>query len=338
MRPLRCAVVGLGRLGKWHAEHLIQMKDAEVVVVCDPFADRAKEMARELQVPYHETNASRVMQREDIDAVIIAASTGAHYALIQEALRYDKAVFVEKPLAATLEEAASIKATMATLPQSFLQVGFMRRFDPAYEVAKQHIAKGAIGEPKYYKGITRDPGSPPAEFIKNSGGIFLDLAIHDYDAARFLLGAEVNQVTSCGQTIIHDFMTEYGDIDQSMTFLTFDNGACADIEASRNAFYGYDIRGEIVGTEGTLMIGELAHHDVKLYTKKGATYDLVPGFPERFGSAYQRELAAFTEAVQNKQPSPVTVEDGLKALEIAYAATRSFKQQQSVRIESHVPF
>lgn len=335
---IRCAVLGLGRLGYWHAENLVaKVKGAKLAAVVDPLPGQAEKTARELGVPAFRQSPVEVMEDPDVDAVIIATPTSTHADMIKLAATHGKHVFVEKPITSHLEEADELIEIIGKHGVHCM-VGFMRRFDPAYAEAKRRIIAGDIGKPIYYKGISRDPGSPPPEFIKHSGGIFLDLSIHDYDIARFLLHADVESVSAHGRILIHDFMQEFHDVDQAITYLTFDSGAAGDIEASRNASYGYDIRGEVVGTEGTLLIGSHKQHDVHILNAHGKTHDIVPAFPQRFKDSYLLEMEHFIESLrQGKQPS-VTAMDGRKALEIAAAAKRSFETGTPVQLHtSKVP-
>jgi scyllo-inositol 2-dehydrogenase (NAD+) len=332
-KRIRCAVLGLGRLGHWHAENLMtKIKGAELFCVADPFADQAEKAANELGVKSWTKDPNEVFENDEIDAVVIATPTSTHASMIKQAATHRKHVFVEKPITHELEEADEVIQVIQE-NRIHCQVGFMRRFDPAYAEAKRRIQAGDIGQPLYFKGVSRDPGSPPAAFLKNSGGIFLDMSIHDYDMARFLMGSEVTSVSSHGSILVNSFMEEFKDVDQALTYLTFTSGAAADIEASRNAFYGYDIRGEVIGTEGTIVIGSLRYHDVKVLTKKGSTHDIVPAFPERFANAYQQELSHFIECLQNGEEPAVTANDGKIALKIAVAAKKSFESGQKVNLE-----
>lgn len=329
---IRLAVLGLGRLGYWHAENLAsKIKGAELACVGDTMEAHAEKIARELNVPRWTSEPGSVFSDPGIDAVVIATPTGTHASLAIQAAKHGKHCFIEKPLTGRLEEA---DAVIAAIRESGIacQVGFMRRFDPAYAEAKRLIAAGHIGKPIYFKAVSRDPVSPPAEFVENSGGMFLDMAIHDYDAARFLMGAEVESVAAHGSVLVNAFMHQFGDVDQSLTYLTFDSGAAGDIESSRNALYGYDIRAEVIGTEGTVQIGSIRHHDVKLLTPKGGTHDIVPAFPERFRDAFQLEMNHFVDVIRTGVRPKVTEEDGKAALEIAAAAQLAFETCRSIEL------
>ncbi|NOU96131.1 inositol 2-dehydrogenase [Paenibacillus sp. LMG 31456] len=330
---IRVAVIGLGRLGYWHAENLAgRINNAELACVVDADPQRAEKVAFELGVGRWSDDPVEVIESEDMDAVVIATPTGTHAELIKKAAQCGKAIFVEKPLTLHLEEADDVILAVAKYNVK-CQVGFMRRFDPAYAEAKKRIAAGDIGKPIYFKAVSRDPSSPPAEFIRNSGGIYLDMAIHDYDLARFLMNSEVEAVSAHGAVLVHSFMKELHDSDQSLTYMRFDSGAAGDVEASRNALYGYDIRGEVVGTEGTIQIGSLQHHDLRILTLKGSTHDIIPSFPERFKDAYQLEMKHFIDCIHHGELPSVTAGDGKAALEIAKAATRSFKIGREVKLK-----
>lgn len=334
---VRCAVVGLGRAGFSHAENLVNnVKGAELAVVAATRKEHAEAVASRLGVRHATNTVNDIFENPEIDAVIIATPTATHKQLIQRAAESGKHIFVEKPITRTSEEA---EETIRIIREHrvMCQVGFMRRFDPAYAEAKKRVDAGDIGKPIYFKGIGRDPGSPPFDYMKHSGGIFLDLCIHDYDIARYLMGAEVASVTAFGRILAHPFLEECRDVDQALTHLTFHSGAMGDIEGSRNAFYGYDIRGEIMGTEGTIQIGSLRHHDVKIMTAKGKTHDLIPDFPTRFKDAFCLQLQSFVDSIRNRQAPAVSAADAKIALQIAEAATKSFRTGTTVQVAADQP-
>jgi scyllo-inositol 2-dehydrogenase (NAD+) len=328
---IRCAVFGLGRLGRLHAENLaVRIKGARLAWVVDPMPGVAEKTAADLGTR-GSMNPEEVFLDDKVDAVIIATPTNTHGALIRKAAEAGKHIFVEKPLALSLEETEEAIRVIAR-HQVTCQVGFMRRFDPAYAEAKRQIAAGAIGKPVYFKGISRDPGSPPAQFIGQSGGLFLDMCIHDYDIARFLMGAEVTSVLAGGSILCHEFMAQYRDVDQAVTYMTFDSGAAGDVEGSRNAFYGYDVRAEVLGTEGAITIGSLRHRDIRIMSFGGIKRDIVPAFPERFRDAYELELQHFVRCLLTGEAPAVGAQDGKKALEIALAAKQSFEKGEKVEL------
>lgn len=326
MKEINIAILGLGRLGYAHAINLQNsVKGAKLHTVVDPLSDRAQSVAQELGVPNWTDNPDVVFNDSSIDAVVIVTPTSTHGEMIMKAAKTGKHVFVEKPLTETLSEADEVIKVVEE-ENIICQVGFMRRFDPAYYDAKQRIEAGEIGEPIYFKGITRDQGCPPASFIEHSGGIFLDCSIHDYDIARYLMNAEVINVSAHGKVLKNPFLSDYNDVDQGITYLEFDNGAIGDIEASRNSPYGHDIRTEIIGTQGSLFIGSLRNQNVTLLDNRGSLHEIVPDFQTRFEDAYRIELEEFVKVIQEQHQPRVTALDSKINMEIALAATESFNQ------------
>ncbi|WP_018922128.1 Gfo/Idh/MocA family oxidoreductase [Salsuginibacillus kocurii] len=321
---IKCAVLGLGRLGLHHAKSLKQRaKHAELVKIVDPIESHVHQVAEELEVPEWTTEPDEAIEDPSIDALVIVTPTSTHGDLIKKAAKQGKHVFVEKPLTQTLAEADEV---IQAIEDSGIvcQVGFMRRFDPAYVDAKERIDAGEIGEPLYFKSITRDSGSPPAEFIKHSGGIFLDCSIHDYDIARYLMNSEITTVAAQGRILINDFMKEFNDVDQSITYVEFASGAAGDIEASRTSPYGHDIRTEVIGSEGTVLIGSLRQQNVTVLNNKGSNYEIVPDFQTRFNDAYFIEIQKFVDCVREQSAPRVTAWDSKINMEIALEATQSF--------------
>jgi scyllo-inositol 2-dehydrogenase (NAD+) len=334
---IRCAVLGLGRLGTIHAENLANhIKGVQLVSVIDPFDGRAEQVAKELGVERWAKNPNDAFEDPDIDAVIIATPTNTHAEMVKLAAQNKKHIFIEKPITQTLDEATDV-IQMIKENNVLCQVGFMRRFHPAYVEAKKRIEAGEIGKPIYFKGFTRDnppgkyPISPPIEFIKHSGGIFLDLAIHDYDIARYLMGAEVTSVLATGSVVLHSFMEKYNDVDQAITYLQFDSGASGDIESSRNSPYGFDIGCEVIGTEGAIQIPTLRKQDVTILNVTGK-HEMGPIFPPSLLECFQLELNHFIDSIIKKQRSFCTEWDGKAALEIAVAATQSYRESRPVKL------
>ncbi|SKB02617.1 Gfo/Idh/MocA family oxidoreductase [Sporosarcina newyorkensis] len=331
---INCAVLGLGRLGYWHAENLaFKVKSAKLVSVIDPLEGRAEQVAKELGVEKWSRNPIDAFEDDMIDAVIIVTPTSTHAEMIKLAAKNGKQIFIEKPLTQHLDEADEAIEVIRKY-NTICQVGFMRRFDPAYAEAKIRIAAGDIGVPLYFKGVSRDGNVPHEEFIKHSGGIFLDVAIHDYDIARFLMNQEITSISSTGNILLESnkFMKKYNDVDQGLSYFNFESGAAGDIETMRVAPYAYDIRGEVVGTEGAIQIGSMRNNDVKIFTKKGSMHDLIQDFPSRFQDAYLLEMIHFIDCLKNGERPACTEVDGKAALEIAAAATKSFNTGETVQV------
>ena len=217
----------------------------------------------------------------------------------------------------------------------FLQMGFMRRFDAGYASAKKQIEEGRIGTPLVFKSTSRDPFRPSLEYAnpKSSGGMLLDMGIHDFDLARWFMG-EVRTVSTIGATIAYPELATVGDIDNAVASLTFASGKLGVVDLSRSGIYGYDISTEILGLEGTLKIGYLRETPVMLMTKNSVAHDTVPYFMERFRDAYTTQLQNFAQNVQQERPAPITIEDGMEALRIGVAATRAHETGRSVVVSA----
>lgn len=332
-KKIRCAVIGVGRLGYWHATNIsTQIRNVELVAICDSNRAQAENVANGLCVPQFTDDANVIMEDASIDAIIIATSTSSHHELLVKAAKNNKHVFVEKPITLDLEHAYHVRDIFKE-KDTICQVGFMRRFDPAYDRAKKRILAGDIGEPLYFKGISRDPVAPHVDFIGKSGGIFIDVSIHDFDIARYLMNSDITAVLSVGQIVKYPFLKEHQDVDQGLSYIEFESGAIGDIEASRNAYYGYDIRAEVIGSEGSLFIGDLKHHDIYILNKTGKSHDIIPDFPERFAEAYYLEMKDFFTAIQENRVPRVAVDDGVKALEVGVAARESSKTQKKIYLQ-----
>lgn len=330
---LTAAVIGLGRLGREHAKNIMEIPQLKLVAVCDHTLSKARLLATQLNISKYTDDIDHIMADDSIQAVIVVTQTNEHSDVILKAIAANKAIFVEKPLSINLEE--SIVIEQAVMQSNvYCQIGFMRRFDPDYIEAHRIISAGGIGKPLYFKGINRDPIAPNLKYIAKSGGIFVDLMIHEFDLARFLMHDEVESISSFGTNIKYPKLDQYQDVDQALSYLRFKNGAAGDIEGSRCAYYGYDVRTEIIGSEGSVFIGGNRQHQVNVLTKQGNLHSIIPAFSDRFKSAFINELTVFTEAVLQKKNAPVSVTDSIKALRIAIAATESFHSQgKSTQIE-----
>lgn len=332
MARIRVGVIGLGRMGAVHARHLAgSVSGAKLVAVADVDPQRLA-TAEALGVKGY-LDFREMIAAADVDAIVVAGPTDQREAMLDAAIASGKPVFCEKPLAQTLEAVRRIKAAVAR-QGAFLQLGFMRRFDPGYAAARKKIEDGAIGEVVGVYSMTRDPHLPPYEYIASSGGIFADLAIHDFDIVRFLTGDEVASVYAMGGVYKYDRLAEYGDVDNAFCALRFAGGAMGTVHGSRNAVYGYDVRAEVYGTEGSLRIGYDRETPLLILDRGGASHDYVPFFFERFQNAYRLELEAFVDALRRQAPPPVSVDDGEKALAIAVAAQRSLESGRPVQLES----
>ena len=330
---LNCGVIGLGRLGFKHAQNIAgRIASSRLVAASDPApAARGNFSGQFGSVDVYE-HYGELLARKDIDAVVIASSTDTHGTIIMESLRAGKAVFCEKPVTLDMNEAAEIRKTLAGA-KGFLMIGFMRRFDDAYLLGKKKIDSGELGEPVSMLCVSRDPAGPPIEFAKASGGLVLDMCVHDIDLTRWFLGSEVRRVYAQGAVLMCHELKGIGDIDHAQIAFTFKNGAQAHLEGSRNARYGYDIRTEVICTKGAVFMGGLHQTSALVLNQSGCLTDIVPEFRARFDKSYLTEMEAFVECVRAQKPSPVPLEDGIAAVELCFAVNESLKQQAPIDLQ-----
>jgi inositol 2-dehydrogenase len=324
-------LIGAGRLGRVYARDLAsRIAETKLVAIADPMEAVAKEVAAEFDVAKHYADPLAMIDDKAVDAVVIVSPTHTHRELVVAAASRKKPTFCEKPPALALGEVAEMEAAIAKSGM-FLQMGFMRRFDAGYASAKKQIEAGRIGKPLVFKSTSRDPFRPSLEYAnpKSSGGMLLDMGIHDFDLARWFMG-EVKTVSTIGATIAYPELATVGDIDNAVASLTFAGGNLGVVDLSRSGIYGYDISTEILGLEGTLKIGYLRETPVMLLTKNSVAHDTVPYFMERFRDAYTTQLQNFAQNVQQQRPAPITIADGMEALRIGVAATRAHETGRSV--------
>lgn len=327
-------LIGAGRMGRVFA-HTLAFTVAEVnlVAIADIDPRTSQEVATGYGVKYHYTDYQQLLRRDDIEAVVIATPTATHAEVIKAAAAAGKHIFSEKPLAQTLGACEEAIAAVAEAGVK-LQLGFMRRFDPAYLMAKEKIDQGAIGIPVMFRATSRDPKRTSLEFARreNSGGLILDMGVHDFDLARWLMGSEVVRLQTEGACLVYPELKDVGDIDNAIINLKFANQAIGNIDLSRNAVYGYDIRTEVLGSEGGLLIGKLQQTSILVMTRQGVTHDTVPYFMERFGEAYSAEIRAFIACIQEGREPSVTGWDARQATAIGVAATLSLDEGRPVLV------
>jgi predicted dehydrogenase len=290
------------------------------------FADRVG--GAKTYVDYHD-----LLLDPNVQAVIITTPTSTHRDVVIAAAAAGKAIFCEKPTALTLSATDEMIEAVEKAHVMF-QVGFMRRFDSGYAAAKRQIEAGAIGDPVVIRSIGRDPFRTSLEYANPavSGGLILDMAIHDFDLLRWLMGDEVQRVYTEVASLVYPELQKVGDVDNAMINVRFEKGGLGNVEVSRTANYGYDIQCNVIGTKGALQIGYLQETPVLILTPEGARHDVVPHFPQRFGNAYTTQIAHFVECLRDdKQPS-VTHIDARAALQIGIAATLSQHESRIVYV------
>lgn len=330
MNVMNVAFLGAGRMGQTHLRNLVGIPGVQVRVVADVNLAAARTGADLVHADRASDDIDAAIHAPDVDAVLIATPTPTHAELIQTAARAGKPVWCEKPVAQTLADTQRVVETVeaAGVP---VMIGFMRRFDPGYAAAKQRIEAGEIGRVERFRALSCDFTPPPLAFIKTSGGIFVDMLVHDFDLARFLVG-EIEAVSAWGSVLIEPGYADAGDVDTAIAVLQFENGALGVIEGSRRTTWGYDIRTEIAGSRAKLVVE--APHKTPLLTSRdlGFAGDHYESFPDRFAGAYRAELAYFFTCLREGRAPAPGVRDALESLRVALAATASLKTGRTVRV------
>jgi scyllo-inositol 2-dehydrogenase (NAD+) len=326
-------LIGTGRLGSIYAGYLAhRVPRANLLAVADLIPERASDCAEKHGVPKWYDNHLDLIADPAVDAFVITATTTNHRSIVIDAAKARRPIYCEKPLTLTLADAREMKATVDDTGV-FFQMGFQRRFDKGFAAVKRKIDEGVIGTPVVFRGSSRDPYRPTLEYLdpRNSGGLILDMAIHDIDVARWYMG-DIKTVYAVGGVLAYPEIRDLGDEDNAIIAFTFESGCVGEIDISRNGIYGYDIRAEVLGTKGTIQAGYLRDTPILVMTAEGVTHDVVPYFPERFGEAYVGQLGDFVQNVAIQRPSMITIDDGIAALQVAVAATCSLKEQRIVSV------
>lgn len=327
---LNIGLLGAGRIGNVHAKSITANADSRLVAVSDVNEDAAQKLAQAYGAQAR--SSQDIIADPSIDAVLIATSTDTHSDLIEAATAAGKAVLCEKPVDLSLARARACQAAAAKHGRPVM-VGFNRRFDPNFASLKAQFDAGAIGKGELLSITSFDPAPPPVAYVKVSGGLFRDMAIHDFDMACWLYGATPKAVTAVGTSIVDPAIGAAGDVDTAIITLHFADGRLAVIKNSRRAVYGYDQRIELLGANGLLQAGNVLENTVSKITTDGAI-SAKPEyfFLERYMRSYEAEWNAFVKAVQTQGALPVTLDDGVNALAVAEAATQSAKTGQTVAL------
>jgi myo-inositol 2-dehydrogenase/D-chiro-inositol 1-dehydrogenase len=330
---LRFAVFGVGRIGKIHIGNLAsRIPGAEVVAAADVFPEELAAAAARHSVPKTFADYREALAMPEVDAVVICTPTTTHYQMILDAAAAGKHIFCEKPVELSIEKIARINREVEERGVR-LMVGFNRRFDPNFLKVHETIRAGGIGEPQVLRITSRDPAPPPEQYIRSSGGIFLDMTIHDFDMARYLVGSEASEVYARAAVLVDPIFEKAGDWDTALVTLTFENGAIGAIDNSRKAVYGYDQRVEVFGSGGMITVKNNTPDNHILFDREGVhTSRPLNFFMDRYTDSYLNEMRAFVEALRDNRPAPVGGRDGLMAVAIGLAAIQSAKENRPVKL------
>ncbi|MCP3971749.1 MAG: inositol 2-dehydrogenase [Rhodobacteraceae bacterium] len=328
---LKTGLLGAGRIAAVHARAITSHAGSQLVAVSDVFEENAVKLGAQFEAEVR--SSEEIIADPCIDAVLIATSTDTHSGLIEAAAAAGKMVFCEKPVDLSLERAQACQRAVATTGKPVM-IGFNRRFDPSFIALKKALEAGEIGTPELLSITSFDPAPPPVSYIKVSGGLFRDMMIHDFDMANFLMREAPVTLTATGSSIVDPEIGAAGDVDTAVVTMTYADGRIAVIKNSRRAVYGYDQRVELLGSEGLLQAQNMLENTVVKSTTAGVT-GAKPTFffLERYMPAYQAEWSAFVEATETGSAMPVTLEDGVAALAMAEAATRSAQSGTTVRVD-----
>lgn len=335
---LRIGLIGAGRIGAIHGANLAhRIQGARLVSVADVHEESAKAFAETHGLTGWHTDPLSVLTDPTVDAVAICSATDTHANLMEAAAAQGKHIFCEKPIDLDLDRVDSALAKVSASGVT-LQVGFNRRFDPSFAQARASIQEGRIGTPQLLQITSFDPAPPPLAYVRVSGGLFLDMAIHDFDMARFLVGSDITEVYAAGAVLVNPEIGEAGDIDTAVTTLRFANGALGTIQNCRQAAHGYDQRAQVLGTEGFVSVDNHLPHQATLGNRDGIHGALPEAFfLERYASAYLAQMEAFVGAVRDGGPSPVSGQDARAPVLAALAASRSVAEGRPVSISEVTP-
>ncbi len=321
---LKIGIIGYGRIGKIHYQNVKSLTGSASISICSP---RIKEGSHDAS---YYTDFKQLLHEESPDAIIICSPTPSHYEIIEACSHKGIQVFCEKPIDLDIEKVEALKK-LVDESGIICQVGFNRRYDPEFSLLKSRIENGEIGDTHQITLFSRDPGLPPMDYIASSGGMLMDMTIHDFDMCRYLTGSEVTETYCKGQIRIDPNIEQYDDIDTATSVLTFKNGAVCTIHNSREAIYGYDQRIEVFGSKGMIAVDNLYNNRHTLWSQKGRSEaPTLNFFLERYAKSYKHEMAEFLENVIHHRAPQVGIKDAFEATKIAVMAKESMKSCQVV--------
>ena len=333
-KKLKIGLLGAGRIGRLHGTNIqTRINDAEVEILADPFLnEEMRAWAESIGIPRCTNDPEDVFHDAEVDAVMICSSTNTHADFIIKAAEAGKHIFCEKPIHT---DPAEIERALAAVEKAgvLLQVGFVRRFDRSHRAVRDTVASGRLGKPMVVKVCSRDPEAPPMEYVKVSGGIFLDMMIHDFDMVRYLSGSEVTEVSAVGAVLTDPQFADYDDVDTAIVTLKFANGAIGVIDNCRRAPYGYDQRVEVLCEKGCVSDRNHLENEAVIATaERMESAKPTWFFLERYNDAFVSEVEAFVSCIRMGSEPPVTGMDGLEPVRIALAAKQSLKEGRPVKL------
>lgn len=332
MQAFKIVVLGLGRIGRIHAKNLQELFP-ELALHVITSSESGRQFARKNHFPEISNDFEQALKDPKVKAVVICSPSDTHAHYIKMSAKAGKAIFCEKPLDLSLEVIREIDGVVKSSGVP-LMLGFNKRFDPHLGALKSALQAGKIGRPTVLKITSRDPAPPPISYIRSSGGIYMDMIIHDFDTARFLLESEVSSIFTRATVQVDPAIGEAGDVDTTVSILTFENGVMATIDNSRQAAYGYDQRVEVLGSAGMLQMNNIPVDTHLVFNREGSHQpQYLDFFLERYAAAYRREMKAFIQALSKGESMPVGVEDGLRSTAIAIAAKRSLDENRMVELK-----
>lgn len=327
-------VIGTGRIGRLHVENINRLvPGGRVIAVADVMIDQAREWAEGEGIKYIYQDYHELLANPEVEAVVIATPTNTHAEVAIASAEAGKQIFLEKPVDLSLER---IHEVMDAVKKAgvICQIGFNRRFDHNFRRVREMVENGTVGDPHIIRVTSRDPAPPPISYVKVSGGLFVDMMIHDFDMVRYLSGSDAVRITAKGSVLVDPEIGEAGDIDTAVVTLEMANGAIAVIDNSRQAVYGYDQRVEVFGSKGQAVAYNDKPSTVEVYTADTVTTDKIRYFfLDRYTGAFIDQFVAFIEAVRGEKKVPVDVLDGLRSVEMALAAGESLRTGKTVEMK-----
>lgn len=337
MKKIKIGAIGLGRLGLQHVKNIaFKIPNAELTAICDMNEEKLLKVQKDWSIPHGYRDFDEMIKNKELDAVVITSPSALHTMQIARALEAGLHVFSEKPLGTTVEECKIAEAAVEKHEDKVFMLGFMRRYDPSYAYAKKKIDKGEIGRPILFRGYSQDPESAiegAIAYAGHSGGQFIDMAVHDIDLARWMMGSEPKSIFAIGGCYAHPEFGKYKDGDNVSALMQLENDAMVFLFAGRTAPHGYNVETEIIGTKGILRIANVPQKNlVEILDEYGVRKECSEDFIERFEQAYIEELNEFIDCILTGRKPEVTVYDGTKTTEIAYKCKEAFETGQLIRL------